>query len=481
MIRPGALSDLSLLDVEETPPAEIYRRLEVFLDALAALPKKAWRPRLDSRGVRAEGPGLRRARRLIERLGRPGAGRSVVHVVGTSGKGSTALMIAESLRAAGRSAAAFFSPHLTSLAERFWLDGRFLDPARAGRCARPLAEAADRLSEEPLGAPSYFEATLALLLLAAEEADCEFLVLEAGLGGTFDATNAVGPAVLDVIAPIGLDHTDLLGESVARVARDKAGIITRGGRVISAAAHVSARREVARAARARGAELFAPPGVEGLEWDGAGCAFGLRFEGGLRWEGMRTRMGGAHQAENAALAAGAGRLLGLPEEAIREGIGAARLPCRLEPMPGAPAVILDGAHNRDKARALAEAVRAMPARRRLFVLGAVGDKDYKGLARELAPVGERFYVTLPPGGSPRPGLPPRKLRDALLRAGAGAGEVEVHLDLWEAFEAAAAEAGEEDLLIVAGSLYLAGELRRRWVTEERIVESGQAFPPEGAA
>ena len=404
---PDVLSAAALLLGEEVPPAEAFRRLEVFLNALAALPKKSWRPRTDPRGIRVEGPGLRRVDALLDRLEVPAPGRPIVHVVGTSGKGSTVLMMAEAFHAAGVRTAAFFSPHLTSLAERFWVGGRYLDPAWAGRCGARLAQAAGEMARDPaLGAPSYFEATLGIFLLAAEGAGCEMILLEAGLGGTYDATNALTPAVLDVVTPIGLDHTDLLGETVARIARDKAGIITRGGRVISGAGHVSARRELARAARERGAEMFSPPEVRGLSWDGEGCRFDLAFADGERWEGMRTRMCGAHQALNAGLAAGACRLLGLREEAVRAGVWAARLPCRLEAMPGRPPVILDGAHNRDKARALAEAMDRWPARRRLFVLGAVGDKDYRGMARVLAPAGHRFFVTLPPGGVPRPGLLP---------------------------------------------------------------------------
>ena len=131
---PEALSDASLLLREEVSAAETFRRLEVFLGALAALPKKSWRPRVDDRGIRVEGPGLRRVDALLERLGVPSPGRKIVHVVGTSGKGSTLLMMAEAFDAAGVKAAAFFSPHLTSLAERFWIRGRYIDPILAGRC-----------------------------------------------------------------------------------------------------------------------------------------------------------------------------------------------------------------------------------------------------------------------------------------------------------------------------------------------------------
>lgn len=482
------LSDLStiFLDQETAAPTEIYRRVEVFLNALAAIPKKSWRPHLNSRGIRVEGPGLDRMERLIERLGLSFQNSVVVRVVGTSGKGSTALMIAESLHAAGHPTAAFFSPNVTSLAERFWIRGSLADAGVAGRAAARVADVAAAMAkEDEVGPPSFFESSLALLLLAAGEEECEYIVLEAGLGGTYDATNAVGPGALEVITPIGLDHMDLLGDTIARIARDKAGIITPEGRVIMAPLTPEAEREVAAAARERNAERHCAPEVADFEMDEAGCLFHLDFGKSEneheRWEGVRTRMIGAHQAMNAALAAGACRLLGVGEADIRAGLHAARLPCRIERMPGEPAVILDGAHNRDKARALADSLIVYPPSRRFFVLGAIGDKDYVGLAEELAGQGERFFVTAPPGGAPRPGLPPGKFARALRDAGAV--DVSEFLDPWQALEAAlgeaaSGEAGENDLVIVAGSLYLAGEFRKRWAGGDLIIEAGTPFPPE---
>ncbi|MCY3823754.1 MAG: Mur ligase family protein [Nitrospinae bacterium] len=458
-------------------PIETLRRVEVFLNALAALPKKSWRTRFDPRGIRVEGPGLTRAARLYEILEVPAAGQSVVHVVGTSGKGSTALMIAQALLASGRRTAAFFSPHLTSIIERFWIRGRFAEAGLIGRCAKELADAAAQMAGEPeFGPPSFFESTLALLLLMAREEECEYLVLEAGLGGAFDATNAVGPAVLDVVTSIGLDHTDLLGDSVAQIARDKAGIITERGRVISQIVSPDARAEIERVALERGAGLFPPPRVENLDLSSDGAFFDLAFDDGVKWEGFTTPMPGAHQAENASLAAGAGRLLGLDDREVRWGVASARLPCRMELAQTAPRVLLDGAHNRDKAQALIAGVSGWTFERLIFVLGAVNDKDFAGMAGVLASAGNKFFVTLPPASAPRPGLAPEVFARALEEAGACG--VETRVDAWRALHEALDEAGENDLLIITGSMFLAGELRRRWVSEERIVESGSAFPPE---
>lgn len=460
------------------PALEIYRRIEKYFGALGAIPKKSWRPKVDAQGILVENFGLERMKRLLELTGHPSEGRSIVHVVGTSGKGSTSMMIACAFHAAGCKTAAFFSPHLTTLAERFWVRGRFLEAETAGRCAVRLADAVDEMAQDPkVGLPSYFEMTLALFLLAAEESNCEFIVLEAGLGGTYDATNAVGPGVLDVITSVSLDHTDLLGDTVTKIARDKAGIITPGGRVISAAAHPDAQVEIKRATRERGASLYASPEVVAFEIAPEGSVFDVLFDDGVPWEGMRTSMHGFHQARNAALAAAACRLLCVEESAIRSGIEWARQPGRVEPMPGKPIVILDGAHNRDKAQALIDALAAWPAERRIFVFGSMGDKDYPGLCEVFASSGDQFYATLPPAGTPRPGLPPEYLAAAL--RGAGARNVQVVVDSGRAFEEAMTEAGEDSLVVVAGSLYLAGKVRQRWISEEGIIESGQAFPEGG--
>ena len=458
-------------------PSETLRRVEVFLNALAALPKKSWRTRIDESGIKVQGPGLTRAARLFEILRLPEAGQSVIHVVGTSGKGSTALMIAQSLLASGKRTSAFFSPHLTSILERFWVRGRFAEAGLIGRSAKELADAAAQMAKEPeFGPPSFFESTLALLLLMAREEECEYLVLEAGLGGAFDATNAVGPAVLDVITSIGLDHTDLLGDSIAQIALDKAGIITEKGRVISQIVSHDARAEIERVAFERKAVLYSPPRVENLDLRLNGAFFDLGFDDGVRWEGFSTPMPGAHQAQNASLAAGAGRLLGLDDREVRWGVASARLPCRMELVHSGPRILLDGAHNRDKAQALVDGVSGWAFERLIFILGAVNDKDFAGMAEVFAPVGDRFFVTLPPASAPRPGLAPEVFAHALEEAGAGG--VETRIDAWGALDEALEEAGEDDLLIITGSMFLAGELRRRWVSEERIVESGSAFLPE---
>ena len=464
--------------LENAPaPLEALRRAEALLNALAALPKKSWRPRPDARGVKAAGPGLARAARLLDILGVPGARQEIVHVVGTSGKGSTALMMAEALLASGRRTAAFFSPHLTSIVERFWIGGRFAEPALIARCARELAEAAERMAKEPeFGPPSFFEAALGLFLVMAREEDCECLVLEAGLGGTFDATNAAGAAVLDVITSVGLDHTELLGDSIARIARDKAGIITEGGRVMPGAVPPEARAEIERAAFERGARLYAPPRLENADLRPDGALFDVTFDDGARWESLSTSMPGAHQAQNAALAAGACRLLGLGEREIRAGVAAARLPCRMERVQSNPQVVLDGAHNRDKARALAAGLARRESGRLIFVLGAVGGKDFRGMAEAFAAAGDSFFVTLPPVGAPRAALSPVAFARAL--EAAGAARVEIRMDAWAALDDALAEAGEKDWVATAGSMFLAGELRRRWVSEARIAESGLAFPHE---
>ncbi|MFQ5895596.1 MAG: bifunctional folylpolyglutamate synthase/dihydrofolate synthase, partial [Nitrospinota bacterium] len=308
--------------------------MEGFLDALANLPRPSYRPRRDARGVRFQGPGLGRTERLLELVGSPERGMRIVHVAGTSGKGSVTLMLAEALRAAGRRVGAFFSPHLTSFVERFWAEGRLVVPGPDA--FRAFCEACRQMALEPVGTPSYFEGTLALALLTFRERGCQDALLEAGLGGSYDATAAVRPAALDVITTVGLDHTDILGDTAREVARDKTGIITRGGEVLFGWGPKEAQAEVRKAVQERGARLRPRPEMElqGVEFGGTRLA--ITFEDGKRWGELFTPMVGEHQAKNAALAAAAARLLGVGEDQFRQGLARARLPGRVEVLAGSP-------------------------------------------------------------------------------------------------------------------------------------------------
>ncbi len=452
-----------------------FRRAEAFLDALGSVPKRNYRPMLDERGIAFDGVGLVRMRKLLDRVGNPEKGMKCILVAGTSGKGSVVMMLAQILKASGEKAGAFFSPHLTTIAERIWVDGRLIEPAVF---ARKVAELKPILSELSLdgehGLPSYFEVNVALALKHFESEGCRWAVLEAGLGGSYDATNAVEEAILSIVTNVGSDHVDILGTSPRAIARDKAGIIKEGGRALTGVREEELLEELLALSEARRAELK----VIGLRTRGEllapwGSSFALEGEG-VHIEDLSLPMAGRHQLENAALAAQAALMLGLGEEAIGAGLREARLPGRGELMAGNPLVLLDGAHNKDKAAALAETLPLYEAGRRLFLLAMVHNKDAEAFVEVLAPFMDEALVTVP-GVTHRLACPPERLVRALRDWGVASG---VNLDPKDALQDLMVRARPGDLICATGSLFLVGGLRKRWIGEEAMLAAGTAFPEE---
>jgi dihydrofolate synthase/folylpolyglutamate synthase len=380
--------------------------------------------------------GLERMQRALDALGRPERAYPVLHVGGTNGKGSTCAMAAAALAAAGHDVGLYTSPHLVRFNERIQVRGAAIgDGALAAvvddiRRACPWHDGGgegDRLT--------YFEfATLAGLLYFAR-AGVTAAVVEVGLGGRFDATNAIVPRVT-AIAAIGLDHTQLLGDTVEQIAAEKAGIFKPGVPAVVHGRQPPGALEVLRAeANRRGAPFMvaAPDYADPIA------------------------LPGPHQRGNAALADAALRQLAhagvaLPDEAIAHGIATARWPGRLEEVGG---VLLDGAHNPDGAAALAAALRAMhPGRPVELVFGVLADKDHARMLGALLPAVRGLHAVAPV--SPR-GRPAGEVAEAARALGARA---DAHASLVAAVECARrAAAPDGGLVCVAGSLYLVGEAR----------------------
>ncbi len=380
--------------------------------------------------------GLERMVRALEALGHPERRLRILHVAGTNGKGSTCAMAAEALRAAGHRVGLYTSPHLVRFNERIQVDGREIADADLAhqidviRQACPWHEAGPEVERL-----TYFEfATLVALLHFAQQS-ATATVLEVGLGGRFDATNAVVPSVT-AVTHIGLDHVQLLGDTVADIAREKAGIFKSGVPALVAAEQAP---EALAVLRIEAARRGAPFSVAPAAYAGP---IALR---------------GPHQSGNAALAAAALALLDragvpVPPEAIAAGIGRTRWPGRLEEIAG---VLLDGAHNPDGAVALGRSLAALyPGRPVEMVLGVLADKDHTGILRALAPSVRALHLVAP--RSPRAREPDsyRELAASLFRS------VDVHADCAEAIACARRAVGPGGIVCVAGSLYLVGEARQ---------------------
>lgn len=408
---------------------------------------------------------LDRMKRLNVLLGSPHESSPAIHLTGTKGKGSTAAMVSSVLRAAGLRVGLYTSPHLVNLEERIRVDGKEIPKERLASILQRISGAVDFIrGVAPPPHPTFFEifTTAAFLYFAEEKAD--WAVLEVGLGGRLDSTNIVLPEVT-AVTRVGLDHTNLLGPTVERIAGEKAGIIKRGVPVVLGPQERLAERVLRGRAGSLDAEVW---GV------GAEVRFSdielLSERPGFRFRvttpradhpGLEIPLAGRHQLENAAVAIGVldvlrsrGKLH-VGEPAIADGLARVSAPARVEVMGTKPLVVVDGAHNPMAMEALVNAVREHFQWRRLVLLMAMAiDKDIRSSLDILLPVADEVFFTVT--NSPRAAKPDILRQLALAR---GKDQVTCEPDEPAAFRKALAATGPDDLLLVTGSLYLAGDLR----------------------
>ncbi|GIF16095.1 bifunctional folylpolyglutamate synthase/dihydrofolate synthase [Actinoplanes teichomyceticus] len=345
---------------------------------------------------------MQKIRDLMDVLGSPQRAYPAIHLTGTNGKTSTARMIDALLRAHGLHTGRYTSPHLETVRERISLDGEPISEDRLVSTYRevaPLAELIDARNSEPL---TYFDMTTAMAYAAFADAPVDIAVVEVGLGGEEDATNVIEAGVC-VLTPIGLDHTEWLGDTIEDIAWAKAGIIHKGATVITALQTEEAMRPILERCAEMGATLAREGGEFGViqrTQAVGGQVLTLQGLGGV-YDEIFLPLFGAHQAQNAAIAlaaveaflgAGAGKQL--EADLVREGFAQVDSPGRLERVRSAPAILLDGAHNPHGMAATVTALEEEFSFRHLVaVLAVLGDKDVTGLLDLLEPVVARIVVT----------------------------------------------------------------------------------------
>jgi dihydrofolate synthase/folylpolyglutamate synthase len=399
--------------------------------------------------------GLEQIRQLLASLGHPERAYPSLTVAGTNGKGSVTAMAERALRAAGYRTGRFTSPHLVHLEERFAIDGQSLAPERLEDLASAVLRAARKL-EAP---PSFFEATTALALEAFREAEVDVAVLEVGLGGRLDATNAVDAQAVAITA-IDFDHQTYLGHTIEEIAREKAGIIKSGALAVLGENPARVCQVIVDLATSVGGRLvYAPAGVEVAADMISGQIVATVRTPVRTYAGVAFGLRGRHQIANAVTAIrlleelAESRAFELSEEDIRMGVEQVSWPARLEMMNGPDgAVLLDGAHNPAGARALTSYVLEAFGSAKPMVVGAMRDKDLEGMLGALVPAAAHIICTAP-----------QSSRAASAEALA---EVTRRIAPWMPVDAvtppaaalkAAARFGSP--VVVAGSLYLAGEIR----------------------
>lgn len=427
---------------------------------------------------------LARLRRFLDTLGNPQDTFPIVHVGGTSGKGSTSTAIAAILIAAGYRTGLHTSPYLQVASEKLQLDGRLIAPdAFAGLADDVLAAhgAWLRMGEASL---TYGEVWVAMLATYFARERVDVAVIEVGAGGRFDLTNVVRPQV-SVITSVGLDHTVTLGKTIPEIAWHKAGIIKPGAMAVTAVADPAALAPIVAEAEATGAPLTRVlPGetYEVVATGPDGTVWRDLTAGGRTW---RHPLPGRFQAANAATALAAVRALAsrgfaVSNGAVAAGFAAARIPGRCETVQLGPRVILDGAHNPQKIGALVADLPALVGRavgnRLIVVLGVLEAKDASEIARLLAPYAAELILTVPEVLA-KPGTPVAALAETVQAAGF-AGRLAVEPDPHAAVDLALARAaGDPDAaVLVTGSLYLVGNVRDRWYPDDAVILQRTAWP-----
>jgi dihydrofolate synthase/folylpolyglutamate synthase len=395
---------------------------------------------------------LGRVERLLAALGHPEARvPPVVHVAGTNGKGSTVAMLRAGLEGAGGRCHVYTSPHLARFHERIRVAGELIAEER-------LMEVLDRCMAANGEAPiTFFEITTAAAFLAFAETEADWTLLEVGLGGRLDATNVVERPRLCVITPVDLDHQQYLGDTLAQIAGEKAGIIKRGVPVVVARQHPEALEVIEARAEALGAPVLA----FGQQWH-AGVERG-RFvyqdERGLL-DLPLPNLPGPHQIVNAGAAVAALRALGMDDAACEAGVTKAEWPARMQRLRGrladlaAPAELwLDGGHNPAAGEVIAATLKGMPRARTHLVTGMLNTKDIAGFLRPLGAVAERLLaVSIPGEANTVPGQDTARF----------AQEAGIVAEVAPSVESAitSAQAAGAERILVCGSLYLAGHVLR---------------------
>jgi dihydrofolate synthase/folylpolyglutamate synthase len=395
--------------------------------------------------------GLATISRLMRGLGNPQDHFSSIHVAGTNGKGSIAAFLSSVLTRGGYKVGLYTSPHLVRFNERIQINGHPISDDDVVR----VAEAVQRIytQGEP---PTFFECATAMAFYHFASEGVDWAVVETGMGGRYDATNVVQPEV-SIISNISMEHQNYLGNTLSKIAREKAGIIKHGADVVTGVRQKTAMGVIEHIAAEKGVSLYRLGKDMRIRRDGEG---GFHYTGvNHRWPRVRVELMGDHQMTNAALALGAvelllGKGLHLTDEVIYAGLSFTRWPGRLEVLSRAPLVLLDGAHNASAIRMLRKFLENSSLFRRLImVVGILEDKAWKLMLRELARIADLMILTKP---QYERGADPyelasfvRPLKEDLV--------VMPHLP--DALSLALEQASADDAVCITGSLYTVGDAR----------------------
>lgn len=411
-------------------------------------------------------PGLDRIRSLMSLLGDPQKKLKYIHVAGTNGKGSTSAMLASILAEAGFKTGLYISPHLSRYNERMTINGTEISDETLCAMASRVKDQADQMADKP----TEFELVTAMALLYFKEQNCDIVVLEVGMGGRLDATNVIPAPEVAVITNLGLEHSEVLGDTIQKIAAEKGGIIKEGCTVVSYDSAPESVEVLRGICKEKAVPLrcvkFSNVRLKNQSLEGQQFAWKDSKE-------LFIPLLGEHQLHNAAVAlegVSALRARGwrISEEHVRRGLANTNWPARFEVLGPEPLFILDGGHNPQCVKALADAITSyLPGQKVTFLMGVLADKDYESMIATVVPFARRFVCVAP--DSPR-AMSAIELAELLKRNGQEAVPCD---DIPAAIQACLAY--DDGPVVAFGSLYMAGDIRqafgpiyRKWLRKKKI-------------
>lgn len=404
-------------------------------------------------------PGLNGIRTLLSLLGEPQKKLRFIHIAGTNGKGSTTVMCASILREAGYRTGMFVSPYVLTFRERIQVDGQMIPEEEIAKLCEKIQLAVEKMTQSGI-APAEFEVVTALGMLWFAKQNCDVVCLEVGLGGRLDATNVIDQSLVSVICAIGYDHTQILGDTLQKIAFEKCGILKPGGICVSYPQQDPEALAEIMAQCAQKENHLIIPNAKSVEICTESILGSRFYYHGLTFE---LPLAGRHQIYNfltAFSAIEAVKLQGfaISDKNITDGIAKVVFPARMEQISVEPLVILDGAHNLQGCEALAKAMPLTP-KKKVVIMGMLRDKDWLHAAARIAQEAEMFFAVSPE--NPR-ALPAGELAAAVEGI---AGKVKAFSTIESAVDAALPLLEEDAALFCCGSLYLASQARPVLMTQ----------------
>ncbi|PIS40533.1 MAG: hypothetical protein COT26_02880 [Candidatus Kerfeldbacteria bacterium CG08_land_8_20_14_0_20_43_14] len=438
-----------------------YKKAQKYLEALPA----------QVFATRREDPqlSLDRTRKMLKHFGSPEKNSKFIHITGTSGKGSLTMYLHNILHRAGKKVGSYFSPHVITTTERIMLNGKLTsvkDFLWAFKKIKPYLDHAKKFDKKFL--PSHFESLFVMSLLIFQKHKLEWAVIEVGCGGEFDPTNVIPPPKIAIIANVGLDHQLLLGRTKIQIAKTKTGILKTGNVFFTGEANPKIRGILMDKARTSKIPAYFIPKIKtGFNLTNTVMSWQLPGFGKVQ-----QSMFGQHQQHNATIAIAAARFLHLPKAAIKKGILLTRMPARIEFIQKKPKIIIDGAHNPDKIRAVVASLKALGYNQVTAVIGIGERKNAKAILKILKPIVKNWILTQTSLPYPKP-MPVKIIAQNLKKLQPSAKPMIVS-DCKKAL-ARALKHNSNYPILITGSLYLAGELRQKWYPEKLILNKQSNF------